>query len=149
MSEFSVQKFTSFKNKCCTAKSLKACPCCSNLKKEYTQLTKNYRHISLNDICCKLLEHIVYSIINNHLESGGILTDAQHGFRAKRSCETPLVSTMHDLTQRFLCKLYFGWIRPRVANEHLYLRKVLQSRTFINYLVPKLIFCSPLAMPFV
>ena len=37
-----------------------------------------------------------------HLESEGILTDAQHSFHAKRSCETQqLVSTMHDLTQRF------------------------------------------------
>ena len=70
-------------------------------KKGSKQLTKNYRPISLTSTCCKLLEHIVHSIISDHLESEGNLTDSQHGFRAKRSCETQQVSTMHDLTQRF------------------------------------------------
>ena len=88
--------------KCCTAKSIEACPCCSNLKKNRSkQLTKNHRPISLTSIRCKLLEYIVHSIISDHLESEGILTDAQHGFRAKRSGEIQLVSTIHDLTQRF------------------------------------------------
>ena len=61
------------------------------LKKGSKQLTKNYRPISLTSTCCKLLEHIVHSIISHHLESEG----------AKRFCETQLVSTIPDLTQRF------------------------------------------------
>ena len=32
-----------------------------------------------------------------HLEKFDILTNAQHGFRKKRSCETQLIKTVHDL----------------------------------------------------
>ena len=48
----------------------------------------NYRPISLIWILCKLCEHIVHSTISNHLDASGILTNAQHGFRKRRSCET-------------------------------------------------------------
>ena len=54
----------------------------------------NYRPVSLTCICCKLLEHIVSSNIMQH-----ILTDAQHGFRQRRSCESQLILTVHDLAQ--------------------------------------------------
>ena len=58
----------------------------------------NYRPISLTCICCKILEHIVRSAITQHLETHGIITDSQHGFRKHRSCETQLISIIHDLT---------------------------------------------------
>ena len=32
----------------------------------------------------------------NHLDSQNILTDTQHGFRSKRSCESQLIVTHHD-----------------------------------------------------
>ena len=56
----------------------------------------NYRPISLTCICCKLLEHIVRTGITKHLESNKIISDAQHGFRKARSCETQLILTIHD-----------------------------------------------------
>ena len=59
----------------------------------------NYRPISLTCVCCKLLEHIVRSGITEHLEKNKIITDAQHGFRKKRSCETQLILTAHDLAK--------------------------------------------------
>ena len=33
-----------------------------------------------------------------HLEQHNILTDSQHGFRAKRSTETQLIQTIHDIS---------------------------------------------------
>ena len=32
-----------------------------------------------------------------HLEQHNILTDSQHGFRAKRTTETQLIQTIHDI----------------------------------------------------
>ena len=46
-----------------------------------------------------MLEHIIYSNISQHLKTHNILCDEQHGFRAKRSCETQLISTIHDLAK--------------------------------------------------
>ena len=54
----------------------------------------NYRPVSLTCICSKLLEHIIYSHIFSHLKKYDILCEQQHGFRAKRSCETQLLSTI-------------------------------------------------------
>ena len=56
----------------------------------------NYRPISLTSICCKTLEHIIYSSIFSHLERHNLLCDSQHGFRAKRSCETQLLGAIND-----------------------------------------------------
>ena len=57
----------------------------------------NYRPISLTSICCKILEHIVHSQVMKHLEQHKILSDQQHGFRKRRSCESQLVLTVQDL----------------------------------------------------
>jgi hypothetical protein len=35
----------------------------------------------------------------NHLEEQNILTDAQHGFRRKRSCTSQLILTIHELAK--------------------------------------------------
>ena len=57
----------------------------------------NYRPVSLTPICCKLFEHILHSNIMNHLDKHNILTNRQHGFRKKHSCESQLILTIHDL----------------------------------------------------
>ena len=57
----------------------------------------NYRPVSLTSTCCKIMEHIVHSHLMKFLESNKILSDHQHGFRKRRSCETQLLITMHDL----------------------------------------------------
>ena len=59
----------------------------------------NYRPVSLTSICCKLLEHIVHSNIMDHYDHLDILTDKQHGFRTKRSCETQLIVTIQELAR--------------------------------------------------
>ena len=63
----------------------------------------NYRPVSLTCICSKVLEHIVFSYIFSHLTKYNILTEEQHGFRQFRSCETQLISTVHDLAKNLNC----------------------------------------------
>ena len=58
---------------------------------------ENYRPISLTSISCKIMEHIVHSNIIFHLDNTGMLSDTQHRFRQRRSCESQLVLTIHDL----------------------------------------------------
>ena len=58
----------------------------------------NYRPISLTCISCKLLEHTVNMHILNHLDEHKILADSRHGFRKRRSCDTQLLLTCHDLS---------------------------------------------------
>ena len=55
---------------------------------------QNYRPISLTSICCKMLERIIRDAVVEHLESRGLLTKDQHGFREKRSCVTQLLEVM-------------------------------------------------------
>jgi hypothetical protein len=57
----------------------------------------NYRPVSLTCICSKLLEHIIHSSVMAHFEKYCILTEKQHGFRSKHSCESQLILTTHDL----------------------------------------------------
>ena len=59
----------------------------------------NYRPVSLSYICSKIMEHIIYSCLFDHLNHFQALRDEQHGFRRHRSCETQLISTVHDLAQ--------------------------------------------------
>ncbi|KAI8487906.1 hypothetical protein Bbelb_343540 [Branchiostoma belcheri] len=70
---------------------------CAIFKKGDRAVPSNYRPVSLTCISCKLLEHIIHSQIMKHLESNSTLTDYQHGFRAKRSTETQLMLTVHDI----------------------------------------------------
>ena len=59
----------------------------------------HYRPISLTSICCKVMEHIICSNLMRHLDESDILTDFQHSFRRKRSCETQLVLTVDELSR--------------------------------------------------
>jgi hypothetical protein len=68
-------------------------------KKGDKQRAENYRPVSLTSITCKLLEHILCSDILKHLDKFNILTDAQHGFRKGRSCESQLITTIEDLAK--------------------------------------------------
>jgi len=65
-------------------------------KKGPKDLAENYHPISLTSVCCKTLEHIVYSIVCKFLDSDNILTPKQHGFRPGFSCETQLILSIDD-----------------------------------------------------
>ena len=66
-------------------------------KKGDRSLPENYRPISLTSILCKALEHIIASNISTHLDNHQLLSDAQHGFRKRRSCTTQLTDLFNDL----------------------------------------------------
>ena len=68
-------------------------------KKGDTNLPVNYRPVSLTLVTCKLMEHIIFKHIMQHLEKYNILVDYQHGFRQKRSCESQLVATIEDIAR--------------------------------------------------
>ena len=66
-------------------------------KKGDKSTPSNDRPVSLTCITCKIMENIVYSQIGRHLDYNNILNPNQHGFRKGISCETPLVSIIHEL----------------------------------------------------
>ena len=53
----------------------------------------NYRPVSLTSVSCKVLESLIRDALMQHLTTHGLLSDAQHGFRPKRSCSTQLLAT--------------------------------------------------------
>ena len=59
----------------------------------------NYRPVSLTSVTCKIMEHIIFRHIMDHLEKYNILSHFQHGFRTKHSCESQLIITIEDLTR--------------------------------------------------
>ena len=76
---------------------------CAIHKKGPKSNPSNYRPISLTCVTCKILEHIIYSHTMKHLEQHNVLVDSQHGFRSKRSAETQLVTTIHDIAYALQC----------------------------------------------
>ena len=61
----------------------------------------NYRPISLTSITSKILEHIISSNIHHFLDTENLLSQCQHGFRAKHGCDTQLLTTMIDLVDSY------------------------------------------------
>ena len=66
-------------------------------KKGDRSTAANYRPISLTSVCSKIPDHIIHSQIMRHLDIHQIISDQQHGFRKKRSCESQLILTVQDL----------------------------------------------------
>ena len=69
---------------------------CPLYKKGDRALVCNYRPVSLTCVPCKLLEHIVCSNIMTHLDENKLLSDRQHAFRKRHSCETQLTTVIND-----------------------------------------------------
>ena len=49
-------------------------------KKGDSNKPSNYRPISLTSICCKIMEHIIFSFIMNHLNNNNIISPCQHAY---------------------------------------------------------------------
>ena len=86
----------------------------------------NYRPISSTSILCKLCEHILHSTILTHLANHKILSDAQHGFRKRRSCDTQLLLALNDFakgledkSQTDIIFLYFARAFDKVSHQGL------------------------------
>lgn len=65
-------------------------------------LLGNCSPISLTTICCKIIEHVIFSHLTNIIESFCILLPVQHRFRKEFSCETQLAT----FTNGMHCVLY-------------------------------------------
>ena len=63
------------------------------------QLSNNYRPVSLTVALCKVIEHVIYRSIMQHLEHNNILYFKQTGFRKNHSCDTQLLLTIEDLAK--------------------------------------------------
>jgi hypothetical protein len=59
----------------------------------------NYRPVSLTSVPCKIMEHVIFKHIMDHLDKHSILMDFQHGFRSKRSCESQLFITTENIAR--------------------------------------------------
>ena len=68
-------------------------------KKGDRHQASNYRPVSLTSVTCKVLEHVIHSQIMDHFDRLNILTDKQHGFRGRRSCETQLIVTIDSIAK--------------------------------------------------
>ena len=95
-------------------------------KKGDKSKSSNYRPVSLTSICSKLMEHTLHSNIMSHFEKHAILTEAQHGFRSRRSCESQLIYTVHELTKGLsegkqidVILLVFSKVFDKVPHERL------------------------------
>ena len=66
-------------------------------KKGPVCISSNYRPISLTSIPCKLMEHVIAHQIRSHLDYHNAITNLQHGFRSKFSCDTQLLLTIQDI----------------------------------------------------
>lgn len=102
----------------------------ATFKKREKYRPSNYRPVSLTSICCKIQEHIVTSNVLKHLDEHNALADCQHGFRARRSCETQLLTLADELMsdldkkkQHDLMVLDFSKAFDRVPSQCL-LRKI-------------------------
>ena len=73
-----------------------SCKHTSPVQKGDRSLACNYRPVSLTCVPCKLLKHIVFSNIMAHLDEHTLLSDRQHAFRKKHSCETQVITVIND-----------------------------------------------------
>ena len=69
-------------------------------KKGIYSTPSNYRPISLTASCCKIMEHIIFRSIMDHIQHYDILINNlnQHGFRQGYSCQTQLISLIDDIS---------------------------------------------------
>ena len=72
---------------------------CPLFKKGNRALACNYRPVYLTCVPCKLLEPIVCSNIMAHLDEYQLLSDRQHAFKKRHSCETQLTTVINDLVK--------------------------------------------------
>ena len=72
-------------------------------KKGDKQIVDNYRTVSLLPIFGKILEKLLFNSIMDFLEENNLLNSNQSGFRSNDSCESQLLSIVHDIYSSFDC----------------------------------------------
>ena len=59
----------------------------------------NYRSIPLTSVLCKILESFVTGAIQGYMESLGLYSECQHGFRNGKSCVTQVLEVIENFHQ--------------------------------------------------
>ena len=77
----------------------KRCSCPK--KKNDKQLLKNYRPISLLQICGKVLERLLYNSVFEFFIQNNLITPNQSSFKTSDSCINQLVSITHEIYKWF------------------------------------------------
>ena len=57
----------------------------------------NYCSVNLASVCCKVLEHVIVSLLVDYLESKGLLSVYQFGFHKGKSVEDQLLVTYGEV----------------------------------------------------
>lgn len=68
-------------------------------KKGDKQEAGNYRPVSLTSVLCKTMESLIRDALLSHFTMNNLLSNNQHGFRPKRSCDTQLLEVLEEWTQ--------------------------------------------------
>ena len=72
-------------------------------KKDDKKIVDNYRPVSLLRIFEKILEKLLLNSIMDFLEENNLLNCNQSGFRSNDSCESQLLSIVHNIYLSFDC----------------------------------------------
>ena len=67
------------------------------VKKRNREKPSNHRPIFLTFVSCKIMEHIIYRHIMNHLDPNSILIHYHHGFRPRYSYEMQLITIIESV----------------------------------------------------
>ena len=70
-------------------------------KKGDKQLLQNYRPVSLFTICSKIFDKIIFNLVLEFFEENSIFCPHQSGFRSSDSCQSQLLSIVHDIYSNF------------------------------------------------
>lgn len=65
-------------------------------KKGQRSLPSNYRPVSLTSQVCKVMERIVKKVLVNHLNTHDLISEHQHGFTSRKSCQSNLLESLEQ-----------------------------------------------------
>jgi hypothetical protein len=102
-------------------------------KKGDRKRVKNYRPIALTSALCRVLERIIDHQLKQFYKSTSFFSDCQHGFRARRSTVTCLLSTFNKWKRKLLLNktvhvLYLDFAKAfDVVNHKMLVHKLRSS----------------------
>ena len=83
----------------------------------------NYRPIRLTSLVIKVMEKMVHKNISEYLSQNNLLSPSQNGFWKHHSCQTQLLSTVHDwakhLDNRSIVHTVYSWTSLRHSTQVL------------------------------
>lgn len=91
--------FNQSMNQCCVPSDWKCSIISPIFKGGSRSDVANYRPVSLLPVISKVMECEIADKIKAHMEGQNLFSQAQHGFRSKRSCVTNLLTALDDWTQ--------------------------------------------------